>query len=210
MRLPPPPELCCSIILAFPDGGNSHRLWASLPTPKCSEFHGENSTGALQGWEQGTAWFLLGCRAGLLCSQGLPLLRDAVRRAWATKHTQCEEDRALERVGWCWCHLPGRSTFPPGGILALAVSCLLPLHKGGHPERRQIKPEPTENLSYYSFPNTPPTPGLWRMTPLEENTLACFTAHKLVTILSTLCLDRERGNHNLDQPIKPRLSQSST
>lgn len=67
--------------------------------PKRSEVCGENPIGALHSREQSTAWWLLGCRAELLCSQGLPLLRDAVRRAWATKHTQCEGDRALERAG---------------------------------------------------------------------------------------------------------------
>lgn len=161
-----------------------------IPHPQCSELSRKNAIGVLQGQGQSTAWPLLGCRAGLLCSQGLPLLCDAARRGWGTKHAVFRRQGA-GRGGWCWCHLPRRRAFPREGTLALAVTCLLPLHKGGHPEHRQIKPEPTENLCNYSCPNTPPTPALWRLTPLEKNPLAHFTAHSFVITLSNLWLERE-------------------
>lgn len=101
---------------------------------------------------------------GLLGSRGLALLHDAVSRAQATKHTEYEEHKALERAGWCQCHLPEAALFPWRHLALaatpLAVTCFLPLHMSRLPEQRQIKPEPVKNLSYYSFPSTALTPGL--------------------------------------------------
>lgn len=168
--------------------------------PRYSGLTGKSSIGALQGLQTSAAWLLVGCS-----SRNAQFSRSAPA-PWSSEESPGHLAHTVWRVqspreSWMVPMPPSwKEHCSSGGILALAITCLLPLHKDGHPVWRQIKLEPVENLSYYSFPNIPPTSGIWRMTSLEENTLACFTVHNLVTLGTqpwvALCLERERKSQS--------------